>query len=76
MLIDCGANDPRCPPWHGRKLAARMQQASPDTRPILLRVRAGAGHGAIGHEDQSRQSAEVLAFFAEYLGLAAPLGRK
>lgn len=76
MLIDCGANDPRCPPWHGRKLAARMQQACPDARPILLRARAGAGHGAIGHEDQARQSAEVLAFFAEYLGLAAPLGRE
>lgn len=70
MLIDCGANDPRCPPWHGRKLAARMQQATASALPILLRVREGAGHGAIGHDDQTRQSAEVLAFFAEYLGLA------
>lgn len=71
MLIDCGANDPRCPPWHGRKLAARMQAASASALPILLRVRAGAGHGAVGHEDQTRQSAEILAFFAEYLGLGA-----
>lgn len=71
MLIDCGANDPRCPPWHGRKLAARMQQATTSALPILLRVREGAGHGTIGHDDQTRQSAEVLAFFAEYLGLAA-----
>jgi prolyl oligopeptidase len=71
MLIDCGANDPRCPPWHGRKLAARMQAASSSALPVLLRVRAGAGHGAVGHEDQTRQSAEILAFFAEYLGLAA-----
>ena len=70
MLIDCGANDPRCPPWHGRKLAARMQQASAGALPVLLRVRSGAGHGAIGKEDQTRQSAEVLAFFAEYLGLS------
>jgi len=69
MLIDCGANDPRCPPWHGRKLAARMQQANAGPLPILLRVRADAGHGAIGVDDQTRQSAEVLAFFAEYLGL-------
>lgn len=69
MLIDCGANDPRCPPWHGRKLAARMQQATTGDLPILLRVREGAGHGAIGHDEQTRQSAEVLAFFAEYLGL-------
>lgn len=69
MLIDCGVNDPRCPPWHGRKLAARMQAASSGALPILLRVRAGAGHGAVGHEEQTRQAAEVLAFFAEYLGL-------
>lgn len=68
-LIACGANDPRCPPWHGRKLAARMQKANAGPRPILLRIRANAGHGAIGHDDQMRQSAEVLAFFAEYLGL-------
>jgi protease II len=48
-----------------------MQQASASGLPILLRVREGAGHGAIGHDDQTRQSAEVLAFFAEYLGLGA-----
>ena len=75
MLIDCGANDPRCPPWHGRKLAARMQQASSGAVPILLRVRADAGHGTVGKDDQTRQSAEVLAFFAEYLGLD-PVSRR
>jgi len=69
MLIDCGANDPRCPPWHGRKLAARMQQASISGLPVLLRVRSGAGHGTVSKEEQKRQSAEVLSFFAEYLGL-------
>jgi len=69
MLIDCGANDPRCPPWHGRKLAARMQQASTGALPILLRVRTDAGHGTVSKDDQTHQSAEVLAFFAEYLGL-------
>uniref|UniRef100_B0SVN0 prolyl oligopeptidase n=1 Tax=Caulobacter sp. (strain K31) TaxID=366602 RepID=B0SVN0_CAUSK len=70
MLIDCGANDPRCPPWHGRKLAARLQQASTSGLPVWLRVREGAGHGAIGDEELARQSAEVLAFFAKNLGLA------
>lgn len=69
MLIDCGANDPRCPPWHGRKLAARMQQASSSDLPILLRIRADAGHGTVGHDAQLRQSAELLAFFADALGL-------
>ncbi|MBP7336729.1 prolyl oligopeptidase family serine peptidase [Niveispirillum sp.] len=71
MLIDCGANDPRCPPWHGRKLAARMQQGGSGDLPVLLRVHAGAGHGTVGKDSQTRQSAEVLAFFAEYLGLEA-----
>lgn len=71
VLLDSGANDPRCPPWHSRKLAARMQQASTGDLPILLRVRADAGHGAVGNDARERQSAEVLAFFAEQLGLTA-----
>jgi prolyl oligopeptidase len=70
VYLDCGANDPRCPPWHGRKLAARLQQATSSDRPILLRVRAGAGHGTVGRADHDYQSAEVLAFLAEQLGLA------
>ena len=70
MLIDCGSNDPRCPPWHSRKLAARMQQATDGDLPILLRVRAEAGHGAVGKTQRERQSTEVLAFLAEQLGLA------
>jgi prolyl oligopeptidase len=70
MLIDCGSNDPRCPPWHSRKLAARMQQASNGNLPILLRVRADAGHGAVGKTQKAHQSTEVLAFLAEQLGLA------
>ncbi|WP_447752547.1 prolyl oligopeptidase family serine peptidase [Sphingopyxis fribergensis] len=69
LLIDCGANDPRCPPWHGRKFAARVQQASTGDLPILLRVRADAGHGAVGKAQKIRMSADNLAFFAEQLGL-------
>lgn len=69
VLIDCGANDPRCPPWHGRKLAARLQRASTGDLPILLRVRADAGHGSVGKAQKIRQSADNLAFFAEHLGL-------
>lgn len=69
LLIDCGANDPRCPPWHGRKFAARVQQASTGDLPILLRVRADAGHGSVGKAQKIRMSADILAFFAEQLGL-------
>jgi prolyl oligopeptidase len=69
FLIDCGANDPRCPPWHGRKFAARLQQASTGGSPILLRVRADAGHGSVGKSQKERQSADILAFLADQLGL-------
>ncbi|HEY6927806.1 MAG TPA: prolyl oligopeptidase family serine peptidase, partial [Steroidobacteraceae bacterium] len=69
VLIDSGLNDPRCPPWHGRKFAARMQQASSSGRPVLLRVRAGAGHGAVGRVAQRLQESETLAFLAEQLAL-------
>ena len=70
MLIDCGANDPRCPPWHGRKLAARMQAGQ---HRALCLFCCGCvpmrGTARWVNDDQTRQSAEVLAFFAAYLGL-------
>lgn len=75
LLIDCGANDPRCPPWHGRKFAARVQQATTGDRPVLLRVRADAGHGSVGRAQKERMSADILAFFAHQLGLASETGR-
>lgn len=71
VLVDSGENDSRCPAWHGRKFAARLQAASSSDRPILLRVRAGAGHGAVGAAAQIGQQAEVLSFFADQLGLQA-----
>jgi prolyl oligopeptidase len=69
VLIDSGLNDPRCPPWHGRKLAARLQQASSSDNPVLLRVREGAGHGAVGRAAQHLLEVETLAFLAEQLAL-------
>jgi prolyl oligopeptidase len=69
VMVDSGLNDPRCPPWHARKFAARLQHASTSGHPILLRVRAGAGHGTVSKADQDRQATEVLAFFADELGL-------
>ena len=69
LLLDSGSNDPRCPPWHVRKMAARMQQANASANPILMRVRENAGHGAVGVEAQRLQDADFLAFFADQLGL-------
>ena len=69
VLVDCGSNDPRCPAWHGRKLAARLQRATSSARPVLLRVRRSAGHRPVGEAAQLLQQAELLAFFADQLGL-------
>lgn len=71
VLIDSGLNDPRCPPWHGRKFAARLQQATSSGRPVLLRVRAGAGHATVGRAAQRLLETETLAFLAEQLALSS-----
>jgi prolyl oligopeptidase len=70
-LIQAGAADPRCPPWHARKIAARMQQASVRNKPpILLRVRETAGHGlADRKQDRFDTAIEWLAFVMRELQL-------
>ncbi|HEY7421603.1 MAG TPA: prolyl oligopeptidase family serine peptidase [Gaiellaceae bacterium] len=67
-LVVCGENDIRCPPWHGRKLAARLQHANSGDRPVLLRVWPDAGHLAAtaGHPGRA---AEWLGFVMAELGL-------
>ncbi|MCA1691073.1 MAG: prolyl oligopeptidase family serine peptidase, partial [Actinobacteria bacterium] len=47
MLITTGESDSRVDPMHARKVAARMQAAAatPEERPVLLRVETRAGHG-------------------------------
>lgn len=70
LLLDSGSNDPRCPPWHVRKMSARLQQANAGPHAILQRVRDGAGHGAVGSEAMQLQDTDFVAFFADQLGLA------
>lgn len=70
VLLDCGLADPRCPAWHGRKLAARLQRASSSGRPVLLRVRRNSGHQAVGEAARLQQQTELLTFLADQLGLA------
>src|SRR5581483_1317644 len=69
MLLDSGRNDPRCPPWHVRKMAARLAPANAGPNPILMRVREGAGHGSVGIDAQRAAGADFLTFFADQLGL-------
>ncbi|RJQ83584.1 prolyl oligopeptidase family serine peptidase [Amycolatopsis panacis] len=69
ILLESGANDPRCPAWHSRKLAARMQAASASPHPVLMRVREDAGHGASGKKMAQQVDIDMLTFLAEELGL-------
>lgn len=70
IYLQAGATDPRCPPWHARKFAARLQAAQEGDAPILLHVFDNAGHGAAtSYEVATAQDAEWLAFLIRTLGL-------
>ena len=67
LLFVCGTEDVWCPPWHSRKLAARLQSATTSSRPILLRVWEGAGHDAPLSE--AKQVTEWLSFLMRELSM-------
>lgn len=69
LLLDAGKNDVRCPPWHVRKMAARMQPANAGPNPVLMLVREGVGHGASDVRGQQAQGTDWLTFFVDQLGL-------
>ncbi len=71
LLLDSGEKDDRCPPWHVRKLAARMQAANTGANPLLLRVREGSGHGERRPAGKRAEGADFLTFFIDQLGLKA-----
>jgi prolyl oligopeptidase len=69
VLLDAGENDPRCPPWHARKMAARLQAANRSDHPILLRVWRDSGHVGGNRSTQIDQSTDWLAFVMQELGM-------
>jgi prolyl oligopeptidase len=69
LLLDAGKNDPRCPPWHVRKMAARLQSANAGPHPIFMYVRDGAGHLAVGDAEQRALDVDYLTFLIDQLGL-------
>lgn len=71
VLFTHGMNDPRVDPWHSAKAAARLQQANPGGKPVLLRLDAMAGHGG-GEtaQQQSSKQADRWAFLLWQFGLA------
>ena len=70
LLLDSGEKDDRSPPWHVRKIAARMQPANAGSNPILLRVREGSGHGERTPQGQRSEGSDFLTFFIDQLGLS------
>jgi prolyl oligopeptidase len=46
VLLATAESDTRVDPMHARKMAARLQAATVNDRPILLRLESRAGHGA------------------------------
>jgi prolyl oligopeptidase len=70
VFLVAGDTDLRCPAWHARKFAARLQAATTGNAPILLHVWENAGHG--GATDRSTavtQATEWLAFTLRHLGV-------
>jgi prolyl oligopeptidase len=70
VFLDSGDTDPRCPPWHARKFAARLQAATTGPAPVLLRIWRNVGHGwATDKEVALTENTEWLAFAMKVLGM-------
>ena len=69
VMLTHGINDPRVEPWMSAKMAARLQAATGNSKPVLLRIDYDAGHG-IGSTKQQRneENADIYAFLFQQLG--------
>jgi prolyl oligopeptidase len=64
-----GETDLGCLPHHGRRFTARLRDSTTSGRPIHLRVWRNVGHGSADPDIASQQSAEMLSFVMNELGL-------
>jgi prolyl oligopeptidase len=71
-LVMAAADDDRVVPSHSYKFAAALQSAQSCARPVLLHVARGASHMSDTGEGQLRQTADMLAFAANQVGLRLP----
>lgn len=70
ILVTTADTDDRVVPAHSFKYVAALQGGDTGTRPHLLRVEAGAGHGpGRSTEKTILAGADVLAFLARWTGL-------
>ncbi len=73
ILVTTADTDDRVVPGHSFKYAAALQAANVGTRPQLIRIETRAGHGSGKPTDKViEEGADVLAFLAQWTGLAAP----
>jgi prolyl oligopeptidase len=69
VLLTVGMNDAQAAPWHGAKMAARLQAASTSGKPVLLRVEQATGDGRrLPRAERDAQRADVYAFLLWQLG--------
>jgi prolyl oligopeptidase len=70
VLFLTGENDPRVEPMQSRKMTARLQAASPEAGPFLLRTSAEAGHGRdTPLAERIAQQVDIYAFLFDQLGV-------
>jgi prolyl oligopeptidase len=76
VLFDAGDADAMCPPWHSRKTAHRLAEASSSGRRVRFRLRRGSGHNQMSADEWKQRDGEELTFFADELSLSAPAKRR
>lgn len=73
VLVTTADTDDRVVPGHSFKYTAALQAAKAGPKPHLIRIETRAGHGAGKPTDKVvAESADVLAFLAEWSGLSTP----
>lgn len=73
VLVTTADTDDRVVPGHSFKYTAALQAAQAGPKPHLIRIETRAGHGAGKPTDKAvAESADVLAFLAQWSGLATP----
>jgi prolyl oligopeptidase len=71
VLLITGKNNIRMSPFHSFKMAARLQSATSNTNPILVKINPDAGRlDAMPYLERLRLKAEVLAFLFDQLDIS------
>jgi prolyl oligopeptidase len=73
VIVSTADTDDRVVPGHSFKYAAALQAADIGSKPHLIRIETGAGHGSGKPTDKViEEGADVLAFLGQWTGLELP----